>query len=74
MITYADAKTKALDLNGRVNACNEYAKAFHFFHKTNEEVDGDAGVVIIKETGRAINFPSFILNYHPERKPKRVEF
>ena len=72
MLTYDEAKEIALGRNDRVNACNEYAKAYHFFYETEEEIDGDSGVVVLKDTGKAIGFISFILDYHPEKTPKRI--
>lgn len=72
-LTYAEAKKVALGLSKRVNACNEYEKAYHFFEETSDDIDGDAGVVIMKETGRAVSFVQFILNSHPERNPKRIK-
>lgn len=71
--TYEIAKKTALKLNGKLDSCNEYEKAYHFFKKDND-ADGDNGVVIVKETGRAINWMAFIMKYHPERTPKQIEF
>ena len=71
-MTYDEAKIIALGLNKRVNACNEYMKAYHFFEERDEEIDGDAGVVVLKDTGRAIDFVQFILSVHPEKNPKRI--
>lgn len=72
-MTYEEAKALALKLNDRVNTCREYKKAYHFFDKYYEG-EGGNGVVILKESGRAINFVHFILNYHPETNPKEIEF
>lgn len=72
MLTYNEAKQIATRLNKNVNACNEYNKAYHFFVETDDEIDGDAGVVVIKENGRALSFVPFLLNYHPEKNPKRI--
>ena len=76
MITYEQAKEIAVKASKKVNACNEYEKAYHFFKKLNdgEFIEGDNGVVVLKETGRAINWISFILDYHPEKSPKQIEF
>jgi len=73
MITYKQAKAIALKANKRVNACQEYEKGYHFFEKEYDG-EGDSGVVVVKETGRAINWVDFILDYHPERNPKEIEF
>ncbi len=73
MTTYKEAKEIALKANKRVNTCREYDKAYHFFEKEYDG-EGDNGVIVLKETGRAINWISFILNYHPEKNPKEIEF
>ena len=63
-----------MSLNKGVNACNEYSVAYHFFKDTDEEIDGDAGVVVMKDTGKAKSFPQFIVEDHPEKTPNRIEF
>lgn len=73
MIDYTKAKEIALNLNSRVNTCNEYQKAYHFFIKDNDSV-GDNGVVVLKSSGKAIDWVSFILKFHPEKTPKSIEF
>jgi hypothetical protein len=73
MITYEQAKETALKANKRVNACREYEKAYHFVDK-DYDGEGDNGVVVLKETGRAITWISFILNHHPEKNPKEIAF
>ncbi len=71
MITFEEAK-KIADGLTIYNSCNEYKLGWHFFNKTKEEVTGDAGAVILKETGKAISFVSF-LEYHPEVHPKKID-
>ncbi len=73
MITYQQAKEIALSKNKRVNTCREYKDGYDFFEKEYDGV-GDSGVVVLKESGRAIHFTSFILNYNPEKNPKEIEF
>ena len=73
MVTYEQAKEIAVKANKKVNTCNEYKKAYHFFNKENDSV-GDNGVVVLKENGRAINWITFILDYHPEKTPKEIKF
>lgn len=70
---YEQAKEIALKLNDKVNSCREYEKAYHFTEKENDR-DGDNGVVVLKQTGRAINWITFILDYRPEKNPKEIEF
>lgn len=72
-MSYEKCKEIALNLNDRLNACKEYAKAYQFYEKGNES-DGDNGVIVLKSNGKAINFVTFILKYHPEKNPKEIEF
>ena len=72
-MTYTNAKELALHLNPRFNACREFEKAYHFYTRTEDVVDGDFGAVILKENGKVINWVDFILNYHPERDPRELE-
>ena len=73
-MNYEQAKEMALSLNSSFNACHEYKIAYHFFEKTDVDVDGESGAVILKQSGKAINFISFILDYHPEKNPVEIEF
>ena len=73
MVTFEEAYKIALELDDTVNSCNEYKDAYHFYEKTDYEVDGNDGPVILKESGKAINFITFIMTYHPERTPKKVK-
>lgn len=73
-VTYEEAKEIALKWSEDINSCNEYAKGYHFYKHYTEEVVGDCGVVVLKETGKITHFVDFILDYHPERNPKKIEF
>ena len=73
MITYEQAKEIALKANKRVDTCREFKDAYHFIEKESDS-DGDNGVVVLKESGRAVTWISFILNYHPEKNPKEIVF
>lgn len=74
-MNYEQAKEIALRLNNKVNACKEYKLAYHFYDKYNEtERYPDNDVVIFKDTGKTVNFSTFILDYNPERTPKSIKF
>lgn len=70
MVTFDEAYKIAISLTHNIDSCNEYEKAYHFFKKNND-IDGDAGPVVLKENGKAISFVSF-LDYKPERTPKKI--
>ncbi len=70
-MTLEEALTIANEVYGDVNVCYEYKKAYHFIYETDDEIDGENGVVIIKESGDAIGWMEFITDYMPEVKPIR---
>ena len=72
MVSFEVAYEIALSLDSTINSCNEYKDAYHFYEYTDYEVDGNDGPVILKESGKAINFIAFIMNYHPETTPKKL--
>ncbi len=55
----------------KFNACDEYEKGYRFFD-AESDADGNCGVVVLKETGKAINFVAFLLDYSPEVTPKHI--
>ena len=73
MISYQEAREKALSLNRKVNACLEYDEGYRFIVKDSND-DGDAGVVIAKDNGEAFNWMAFIFRYHPKPEYKEIEF
>ena len=50
MISYEDAKDKALELNSDVNTCYEFDNAYRCLDK-NDDSDGDKSVIILKDDG-----------------------
>lgn len=73
MISYEDAKEKALELNGDVNTCFEFNNAYRFLDKNDDSV-GDKSVIILKEDGRALNYVDYIMDYATSNKMKKIEF
>lgn len=71
-MTFEEAISIAKKTGCKFNACDEYEKGYRFFDNESD-ADGDCGVVIIKENGRAINFVSFIFDYSPENTPKHIK-
>lgn len=67
-IPYEEAKTIALRVNNRVDSCRWYEQAYHFYEKNNqEERVPDNDVVVLKKTGKVVNFTTFVLDYRPEK-------
>ena len=75
MITFEEAEKIALSRTMDINVCDEYEKGYHFFNKDIkiETVGGFGDIVVLKENGRTITFTQFILDYLPEKNPKRIE-
>lgn len=73
VITYEEAKAIALKANKRVDTCREFEEAYHFYEKEDDSVGG-FGVVVLKESGRAIQWTTFLLDYNPEKFPKEIKF
>ena len=66
MITYEEALIKAKTLKSTINECSEMSNAYIFSCKDDENYEGGSGhtpCVIIKETGEAVNMPSYISEY-----------
>lgn len=66
-MSFEEAREIAGNLNRNINTCHEYEAAYHFFDKFSD-ADGDCGVVVMKETGKAMHFVQFLLDYSPEKK------
>ena len=73
MITFEDAKKTALSKATGIDVCDEYEKGYHFFSKDTDSDGGFGDIVVLKENGRTLSFTQFILDYLPEKKPKRVD-
>ena len=74
MLTYAECKNIALERNPKVNACYEYDNAYRFFEKTNIEITGDFDVVVLKETGTAMGWVSYMNKFNPATVLKEISF
>lgn len=63
MISFEDARTKAKRLNPQMDSCFEYENGYVFSDSRREETigGGDAPVVILKKSGKAVSMPVFVL-------------
>ena len=73
-MTYEEAKSIALNYNSAVNACYEYDKGYYFYVRGIEADGGGYDFVVVKETGKCVSMASFICDYHPNSKRKRIKF
>ena len=64
MITYEDAVKTAKEIRADINRCFEYEKGYVFSNVEDENYIGGshAPVVIVKETGKAISMPQFVID------------
>lgn len=66
-MNFEKALAIAKKLKPNVDACDEYDKAFLFKCKAEEwMIGGDGPVVVLKDTGKAINQVVFFDQYGPE--------
>ena len=60
MLSFESALAIAKQLKRNIDYCTEYENAYSFSCKENFSFGGDGPVVIMKDSGEAINFVSFI--------------
>ena len=77
MITFEESKDKALKQNPKFNTCVEYENGFYFcFESTVQTITygGElAPCVILKESGKAIPMPTFVMQGTGE-EIKKIRF
>ncbi|MGI6555805.1 MAG: hypothetical protein ACOX1H_00555 [Pseudoramibacter sp.] len=68
MISYAEAKKRALDARPEYDYCTVRKDAYVFSCSKDEMCAGgpDAPIVILKEDGRALNFTGYIYDHLSE--------
>ena len=63
-MTYNKAKQLALKINGKVNAFYEFDNAYRFYDSKATTVKvPDNDVVVLKSTGKIINYTTYLLDY-----------
>lgn len=67
MLTYEEALKKAKGLKSRINRCVGFNNAYSFFYKSGKKQDGGENpIVIMKETGEALNFIEYAITSNKE--------
>lgn len=67
MLTYEEALKKAKQLKSRINKCTEFNNAYSFYYNSGKAQDGGENpVVIMKETGEALNFIQYAITPNKE--------
>ena len=60
MTTYEQALKKAKKLKPSVDSCTEYTDAFMFSQQNDVGFGGNGPVVIMKESGKALNMADYL--------------
>lgn len=67
MLSYEEALAIAKSKKEKINGCTEFNNAYSFYYNSGERtVGGDSPIVIMKETGEALNFISYAIT--PNKK------
>ena len=68
MISYEEALKKAKEIKPDINVCVEYKQGYMFGRNDNEETfgGGNAPVVILKDTGKAVSMAYFAAKFTGE--------
>ena len=64
-MTFEEALKKAREFQPSVNKCVEYENGYFFIDRAHEDDEGGsyAPFVILKEDGRMINFPTYLIRF-----------
>ena len=62
MITFEDAYAKAKQLKPTIDNCTEYENGYVFGCRDDDSEGTNTPCVIMKESGKAINMPSFVIS------------
>ncbi len=64
MISYTEAFIKAKEIREKIDSCIEYENGYVFCSDKgeNQEVGYYSPIVVLKEDGRVIDMPQFIVN------------
>ena len=73
-MTYQEAKKIALSIDEEMDTCHEYETAYAFSCSKGEVTYDDRIVVVIKETGEAVNWIQFIMDFEHEQFPLILDF
>ena len=64
MISYTEAFIKAKEIRTEIDNCIEYENGYVFCSDKGEDQEGGyySPIVVMKEDGRVINMPQFVVN------------
>ena len=77
MITYEEAKAKALKIDPEVDSALEYQQAYVFYKAADYQkkiTEDNMEIVLLKSNGDQTTLFSYFLSVDDEEKPKKLEF
>lgn len=72
MITYEQAKERALKAKKDINAAKEYDSAYLFYNSNVEEDDNE--VIILKSNGERVSMTEYIVKVKDSSRPRKIKF
>lgn len=75
MITYEEAKKKAMKAKSGLDSAVEYQKAWMFYNsKATGHNQEDNEIVILKDSGKWISMTEYVMSTKDNDKPKKIKF
>lgn len=74
MITYEQAKAKALKSKSDIDTALEYKGAYVFYNSKEKEGTMNGEVVILKDSGNSVTMSDYFINSKDDSSPKRLKF
>lgn len=75
MITYEQAKEKAVKLKKNLDTTLEYKDAYMFYNskaRGNQQEDNE--VIVLKKSGKIVSMTEYIIGTKDNTTPKRIKF
>lgn len=72
MVSYEEAKAKAMKINPNINTAREYRGAYVFYNSKSKGDDNE--VTILKSSGNYVSFSDYAVSAHDESLPKKLKF
>lgn len=75
MVTYEQAKKKAVEAYPSVNTVLEYKDAYVFYNskaRGNDREDNE--VIVLKDSGKVVSMTEYVIGTKDDAAPKRIKF
>ena len=72
MVTYEQAKAKALKAKSDVDTAKEYDSAYLFYKKGSVQDDNE--VVVLKSNGEVLSMTEYIVKIKYSSNPRKIKF